>query len=75
MNGKPGLVIVLDTIVDANAIREAKNLNVPVVGVVDTNANPSMVDYVIPGNDDAIKGLQLMLDYFVAAVGEGKTKE
>lgn len=75
LNGKPGLVIVLDTIVDANAIREAKNLNVPVVGVVDTNANPSMVDYVIPGNDDAIKGLQLMLDYFVAAVGEGKTKE
>jgi small subunit ribosomal protein S2 len=75
LNGKPGLVIVLDTIVDVNAIREAKNLNVPVVGVVDTNANPSMVDYVIPGNDDAIKGLQLMLDYFVAAVGEGKTKE
>jgi small subunit ribosomal protein S2 len=75
LNGKPGLVIVLDTIVDANAIREAKNLNVPVVGVVDTNANPSMVDYVIPGNDDAIKGLQLMLDYFVAAVKEGLKKE
>ena len=75
LNGKPGLVIVLDTIVDANAIREAKNLNVPVVGIVDTNANPSLVDYAIPGNDDAIKGLQLMLDYFVAAVLEGKTKE
>lgn len=75
LNGKPGLVIVFDTIVDANAIREAKNLNVPVVGLVDTNANPSLVDYAIPGNDDAIKGLQLMIDYFVAAVGEGKSKE
>ena len=75
LNGKPGLVIVFDTIVDANAIREAKNLNVPVIGLVDTNANPSLVDYSIPGNDDAIKGLQLIVDYFVAAVSEGKSKE
>ena len=75
LNGHPGAVIVLDTLVDKNAIAEAKNLNVPVVGVVDTNANPDAVDYVIPGNDDAIKGTQLLLDYFVAAVNEGKTKE
>jgi small subunit ribosomal protein S2 len=75
LNGKPGVVVVLDTLVDANAVREAKNLGVPVVGVVDTNANPDFVDYPIPGNDDAIKGLQLMLDYFVAAAGEGKGKE
>ena len=75
LNGKPGMVVVLDTLVDANAVREAKNLGVPVVGVVDTNANPDFVDYPIPGNDDAIKGLQLMLDYFVAAAGEGKSKE
>ena len=54
---------------------EARNLKVPVVGVVDTNANPSLVDYVIPGNDDAIKGTQLLLDYFVAAVKEGAKKE
>lgn len=75
LNGKPGVLIVLDTIVDANAIREARNLGIPVVGVVDTNANPDTVDYVIPANDDAIKGLQLLLDYFVAAVGEGVKKE
>lgn len=75
LNGKPGVVVVLDTLVDVNAVREAKNLGVPVVGVVDTNANPDFVDYPIPGNDDAIKGLQLMLDYFVAAAGEGKSKE
>ncbi|NCU38085.1 30S ribosomal protein S2 [Candidatus Saccharibacteria bacterium] len=75
LNGKPGVLVVFDTIVDANAIREAHNLGVPVVGVVDTNADPSLVDYVIPGNDDAIKGLQLLLDYFVAAVAEGVKKE
>jgi small subunit ribosomal protein S2 len=71
LNGKPGAVVVIDVLTDANAIKEAKTLGVPVVGVVDTNANPDPVDYVIPGNDDAIKGLQLLLDYFVAATIEG----
>ena len=69
--GKPGAVVVVDAAVDANAVREAKVLGVPVFAVVDTNVNPSDVDYVIPGNDDAIKGLQLFLDYFVAAIQEG----
>lgn len=75
LSGVPGAVIVVDTIADAGAIREAKNLGVPVIGVVDTNADPSQVDYVIPGNDDAIKGTELLLSYFVAAVKEGATKE
>lgn len=69
--GKPGAVVVVDAAVDANAIREAKTLGVPVFAVVDTNVNPADIDYVIPGNDDAIKGLQLLLDYFAAAVAEG----
>lgn len=71
LSGKPGAVVVLDVNTDANAIKEAKTLGVPVVAVVDTNADPTPVDYVIPGNDDAIKGVQLLLDYFVAAVAEG----
>lgn len=71
LNGKPGAVVVLDIIADANAVREAKTLGVPVVGVVDTNADPTPIDYVVPGNDDAIKGLQQLLDYFIAAVTEG----
>ena len=75
LNGKPGAVIVFDTLVDDNAIHEAKNLNVPVVGIVDTNADPSVVDYPVPGNDDAIKGIQLMLDYFVAAIREGSASK
>lgn len=71
LNGKPGAVVVVDVITDANAIKEAKTLGVPVIGIVDTNADPTPIDYVIPGNDDAIKGLNLLLDYFVQAVGEG----
>lgn len=71
LNGKPGAVIVTDILTDANALKEAKTLGIPVVGIVDTNADPSAVDYVVPGNDDAIKGVQLLLDYFSAAVAEG----
>lgn len=72
LNGKPGAVFIIDVIGDANAIAEAKTLGVPVVAVVDTNADPSLVDYVIPGNDDAIKGVTLLLDYVSQAIAEGK---
>jgi small subunit ribosomal protein S2 len=75
LSGAPGAVVVLDVIADANGVREAKRLGVPVVGVVDTNADPSEIDYVIPGNDDAIKGTQLLLDYFIAAIKEGAAKK
>lgn len=74
LNGRPGAMIVVDTLVDKNAIAEAKNLGIPVIGLVDTNADPSVVDYPIPANDDAIKGLQLLLDYFVAAINDGRKK-
>lgn len=69
--GKPGILFVTDAIADANAIREAKTLNIPVVAIVDTNVNPEGIDYVIPANDDAIKGVKLLFDYVVAAVLEG----
>ncbi len=72
LNGNPGLIIVVDSIVDENAVKEAKNLNVPVVAIVDSNADPSKVEYPIPGNDDSLKGLELLLSYFVEAVQEGK---
>jgi small subunit ribosomal protein S2 len=79
LDGKLGAVVVLDVIADANAVKEAKTLGVPVVGVVDTNADPTPIDYVVPGNDDAIKGLELLLSYFIAATSEGagvaKTEE
>lgn len=75
LNGKPGAVVVVDILADANAVREAKTLGIPVVAIVDTNANPDGIDYVVPGNDDAIKGISLMLDYFVQAAAEGVNKE
>ncbi len=69
--GRPGAVFIVDMIGDLNAVKEAKVLGIPVVAVVDTNADPSLVDYVIPGNDDAIKGVQLILDYAKQAIAEG----
>lgn len=71
--GRPGIVFVTDAIADANAIREAKTLNIPVVALVDTNVNPEGIDFAIPANDDAIKGVQLLLDYVAEAVKEAKT--
>ena len=71
MNGRPGAVVVTDVIADANAVREAKTLGIPVVAIVDTNANPDGIDYVSPANDDAVKGVKLLLDYFAAAINEG----
>ena len=73
LSGKPGALFVIDVIGDMNAIKEANTLGIPVVAIVDTNANPTLVDYVIPGNDDAIKGVQLILDYVRAAIAEGAT--
>jgi len=69
--GRPGAVFIVDMIGDLNAVKEAKVLGIPVVAIVDTNADPSLVDYVIPGNDDAIKGVQLILDYAKRAIIEG----
>lgn len=71
LNGVPGAIVVTDILTDANAVKEAKTLGVPVVAIVDTNANPSEIDYVVPGNDDAIKGVQVLLDYMIAATAEG----
>lgn len=68
---KLGAVFIIDVIGDMNAVKEANVLGIPVVAVVDTNADPSLINYVIPGNDDAIKGVQLLLDYISAAVSEG----
>jgi small subunit ribosomal protein S2 len=71
LNGKPGAMFVIDVPVEQNAINEAKRLGIPVIALVDTNANPHLIDYVIPGNDDAIKGIELILDYVKQAIAEG----
>lgn len=60
MRGKPGAVVVMGAVADRNAIAEARKLNIPVIAVCDTNADPTGIDYVIPANDDAIAVLQMI---------------
>ena len=74
MTEQPVAVIVTDMIQDKNAVKEAKTLNIPVFAICDTNVNPSEVEYPIPANDDAIKSVKLILDYFAQAIKEGKAK-
>ena len=64
LNGKPDLLIVFDVIKDKIAVKEATKLNIPVVAIVDTNADPENIDYIIPGNDDALRSINLYKNYF-----------
>ena len=68
MGGRPDLVVIIDTNKEDIAIKEAKKLGIPVVGVVDSNSNPSDIDMPIPGNDDAMRAIQLYCDLFAGAV-------
>lgn len=72
MRAMPDAIFVVDTGNEGIAIQEAKNLGIPVVGVVDTNNDPCGIDYVIPGNDDAIRAIKLYLSAVSDAVIEGK---
>lgn len=72
LNKKPGAVFIVDILHDVNAVREAKKLGVPIVAIVDTNVDPTLVTYPIPANDDAIKTIQLIMDYVQQAIETGK---
>ena len=72
MTEQPAAVLVVDAIQDKNAIREAKALHIPVFAICDTNVDPTGIDYIIPANDDAVKSVSLILDYFTEAIKEGK---
>ncbi len=67
----PAAMFVIDVMKEHIAVREAKKLNIPVFGVVDTNSNPADLDYVIPANDDATKSIELITDIMVKAIEEG----
>ena len=68
LNGKPDLLVIFDVLKDRIAVLEAKKLNIPVVGIVDSNADPELIDYVIPGNDDALRSINLYKRYFVETI-------
>ncbi len=70
MRKLPQALIIVDPRKEENAIKEARILNIPVFGVVDTNCDPDMVDYVIPGNDDAVRSVKVMLGALTNAIAE-----
>ncbi len=73
MNGLPDVIFIIDCKKEHIAIREAHRLEIPIVAVVDTNCDPDEVDYVIPGNDDAIRAVKLMASQMAEAINEGRT--
>lgn len=74
MGGLPDILFVIDVDHERIAIQEANKLGIPVIGVVDTNSNPDGVDYVIPGNDDAIRAIKLYTTAIADALLEGKAE-
>ena len=75
MDEIPGVIFLVDPKKEYNAIQEAKKLNIPLVGIVDTNCNPEVLDYPIPGNDDAIRAVKLITDVMANAIIEGRQGE
>jgi small subunit ribosomal protein S2 len=71
MNGMPGAMVVVDPAREANAVREARRMGVAVIGVLDTDCDPESVDIVIPGNDDALKSVRLLVEQLGTSVEEG----
>ena len=70
MDKLPQAMIIVDPKKELNAIREARKLNIPIFGIVDTNCDPDMVDYVIPANDDAIRAVKLIIGVMNNAILE-----
>jgi small subunit ribosomal protein S2 len=75
----PDALVLIDVTREQNAVNEARRLSIPVVAIVDTNADPDMIDYPIPGNDDAIRAIRIVLqklvDAIVSASGEARIRE
>ena len=71
----PQAIIIVDPKKEANAIHEARKLNIPVFGIVDTNCDPDDVDYVIPGNDDAVRSVKVILGVLANAICESRNLE
>ena len=75
MGGLPDILVVIDTNKEANAVAEANKLEIPVVGVIDSNSNPDGIDHPIPGNDDASRSIQLYCDLISDSILDGMQAE
>ena len=72
MNKIPDAVFIIDVSKESNAVKEANKLGIPVIAIVDSNANPDAIDYVIPGNDDAVKSIMLFCSELARVINENK---
>jgi ribosomal protein S2, bacterial type len=72
LRGKPGVLFVVDAVVDTNAIKEANKLGIPVIALSDTNTNPAGIDHIVPMNDDALSAVKLVSGYVAQAVKDGQ---
>jgi len=75
LNAHPGALFILDVVHDRNAVLEAKKLGIKIVGICDSNADPSLIDYPIPANDDSIKTLEIISSYVEKAIMTGQNKK
>ena len=75
MKKLPAAIFIVDPKKEHNAVAEARKLNIPIIAIVDTNCDPDEVDYVIPGNDDAIRAVKLITSTMANAILEGKQGE
>jgi small subunit ribosomal protein S2 len=74
MNGLPGAMFVVDPKNEAIAVREGRRLNIPIIAIVDTNCDPDDIDYIIPGNDDAIRAIRLLTSKMADACIQGQER-
>jgi small subunit ribosomal protein S2 len=74
MNGLPGAMFVVDPKNEAIAVREGRRLNIPIIAIVDSNCDPDDIDYIIPGNDDAIRAIRLLTSKMADACIEGQQR-
>ncbi|HOC03144.1 MAG TPA: 30S ribosomal protein S2 [Candidatus Ratteibacteria bacterium] len=71
----PGILFIVDIKKEINAVNEAKKAGIPIVGIVDTNGNPELVEYPIPANDDGFKSIQLIVEKLAEAISEARTEK
>ena len=72
LGGKPELLVIFDIVKDKLAVLEAKKLGIPIIAIADTNSDPEPIDYIIPGNDDAIRSINLYANYFKFILTDAK---
>jgi small subunit ribosomal protein S2 len=75
MSDLPGMVFIVDTKKEINAVHEARKLNIPIIGLIDTNADPNDVDFPIPANDDAMRAIGLFCRIIADAALEGQARK